>query len=97
MGKNKLYTIVNDNEGQTVLVEPSEYLRKLHPRLAIAKLQDHIASLDTTLRKCFAKDLETPDDFEKTRRLLYELEIARKFLVRVKETYAASRGKYALR
>jgi hypothetical protein len=97
MGKNKLYTILNDTEGRAVLVEPSEYLRKLHPHLAIAELKDHIASLDTTLRQCFAGDLETPDDFQKTRRLLYELEIARKFFVRVKETYTASRGKYALR
>ncbi len=47
MRHTKFFTVVEDDaEGKAASVLPSEYLKKLQPHEAIAKLKAHIESLD---------------------------------------------------
>ncbi|MBN1840755.1 MAG: hypothetical protein JW883_00530 [Deltaproteobacteria bacterium] len=91
MKRGRLYTIRElDAEGRTVSVEPTEYLLKLPHRAAIDEMKVHVNRLATELRQSSeVDDIETPDGFKKTTRLLYQLEVAQKYLTHLRETYAA--------
>jgi hypothetical protein len=89
----KFFTVVeNDAEGKTATVVPSEYLRKLQPHQAIAKLKARIGSLEDDLRQYPHEDLEMPENFVRARMLAFELEIVQEYLAHLKEAHE-NRGK----
>ena len=86
----KLYKIkkIGSDKGQ-VVVEPTDYLQTLGPREAIDALRAHCNWLASELRRAADVDVETTESFKKTARLLYELEVAQKYLVCLQEDYVA--------
>lgn len=98
MVRKKLYTIKKlDPEGQKSSVEPTDYLLGLSTKEAINELQGHIAFLLKEAKRSTDVDLETPESFEKTTRLLYELEVAQKYLTYLQETSAAKISRHRLK
>lgn len=94
----KLYEIkkVGSDDGQ-VAVEPTDYLQNLGPREAIEALRGHCDWLASELRKATEVNLETTESFKKTTRLLYELEVAQKFLIYLQENYVARISRHRLK
>ncbi len=86
--QTKFFTAVEDDaEGKTATVMPSEYLRKLQPHEAIAKLKAHIKPLEDDLRQYPHEDLEIPEKFLKARMLAFELKIVQEYLAHLKQAY----------
>jgi hypothetical protein len=86
--QTRFFTVVEDDaEGKTATVMPSEYLRKLQPYEAIAKLKAHIKSLGDDLRQYPHEDLEIPEHFLKARMLAFELKIVQEYLAHLKQAY----------
>jgi len=96
MTHNKLFTIVkeeNDSEGQSVTVEPTEYLTKLEPHEVINKLRAYLNSLTEDVEQCVQENLEAPENPEKLRKLVFELEIAQRYLAQVFEVWKDTQRK----
>ena len=88
MKHTKFFTIVEDDpQGETVTVGPSEYLRRLQPHEAIARLKAHIELLEDDLRQYSHEDLDIPERFVRARKLAFELEIAREYLAHLKQAH----------
>jgi len=89
--QNKLYaiTVIDDPEGPTVRVKPSEYLVERLPHEAVAELKAHVKSLEDDLARyseAFSdEELKIPENFEKVRKLEFELQIAQNYLIHLKE------------
>jgi phosphoribosylamine-glycine ligase len=86
MTHNKLFTIVkdeNDPEGQSVTVEPTEYLAKLGPPEVINVLRAYVNSLAEDVEQYFQDNLEKVESLEKSRTLVFELEVAQRYLAQV--------------
>lgn len=94
----KLYEIkkLDADDGQ-VAVEPTDYLENLGPREAIEALRVHCGWLASELRKVSQADIETTETFKKTTRLLYELEVAQKYLTCLQEDYVAKIARHRLK
>ena len=96
MRHRKLFTIVKDKgdpEGQTVTVEPTEYLTKLKPDEVIGVLQSYVKELAEDVDQCSQEILQTPENREKLAELVFELEIAQKYLAQVFEEWKANKCK----
>ena len=96
MTHNKLFTIVrdeNDPEGQSVTVEPTEYLSKLEPHEVINVLRAYVNSLAEDVEQYFQDNLETAESLEKSRTLVFELEVAQRYLAQVFEGWKDTQGK----
>lgn len=96
MTHNKLFTIVkeeNDSEGQSVTVEPTEYLIKLKPHEVINELRSYVNSLTQDVEQCVQKNLDTPENSEELRKLVFELEIAQRYLAQVFEGWKDTQRK----
>lgn len=94
MTYRKLFTIVKDKddpEGQTVTVEPTEYLAKLKPDEVIGVLQSYVKALAEDVDQCFQEILGTPENEEKLAKLVFELEVAQKYLAQVFEEWKADK------
>ena len=92
MIQNKLYAIVKgeeDSEGQMIHVEPTEYLLGLEPHEAIDELQANVQSIAQQLEEYSEEDLEIPENVEKVRDLVLELEIAQRYLAEVFKSWQA--------
>ena len=90
----KLFTIIknkDDPEGQTVTVEPTEYLIKLKPDEVISELQTYVKELAEEVDQCAKEILHTPENQEKLPKLVFELEVAQKYLAQVFEEWKASK------
>ncbi len=88
MKRTKFFAVVeDDSEGEGVRVEPSEYLRRLRPHEASARLKAHIESLEDDLRQYSYEDLDIPEKFVKARTLAFELEIVREYLAHLKQAH----------
>jgi hypothetical protein len=95
MAENRLYTIVKgeqDAEGQMIRVKPSEYLLGLKAHEAIHALQANVQAIAEKLEDCSSADLEMPENVEKVRDLVFELEIAQGYLAEVFKTWQATHG-----
>jgi len=96
MRHRKLFTIVKDKddpEGQTVTVEPTEYLTKLKPDEVIGVLQSYVKELAEDVDQCSQEILQTPENQEKLAELVFELEVAQKYLAQVFEEWKANKCK----
>ena len=90
----KLFTIVQDKddpEGQTVTVEPTEYLTKLKPDEVISELQTYVKELAEDVDQCSKEILHTPENQEKLPKMVFELEVAQKYLAQVFEEWKANK------
>ncbi len=95
MTVNKLYAIVTgekDSEGQMIKVKPTEHLLAMKPHEAIDALQANVQSIAERLEECSGKDLEVPENIEKVRDLVSELEIAQGYLAEVFKSWQAEQG-----
>jgi hypothetical protein len=94
----KLYTIkkIDSDEGQ-IIVEPTDYLQKLGPREAIEAVREHCNWLAETLKNTTKVDVETPENFKETTRLLYELKVAQNYLTSLQEDYVAKISRHRLK
>jgi len=93
MIENSLYTIVKgqeDSDGQMIQVKPTEYLLSLEPLEAIDKLQANVQSMAQELDLYSKDDLEVPENIEKLRRLVFELEVAQGYLSEVFKSWQAT-------
>ena len=83
MTSSKLYTIITgekDSEGQAIKVEPTQYLLAMKPHEAIDALQSNVQAIAGQLEECSRGDLEAPENIEKVRDLVFELEVAQGYL-----------------
>ena len=86
---NKLYTLVRDEfSGGAATVEPTQYFRELTPSDAIVELKAHVEHLFGKLRRYTDENQDNPEHLEEAHHLLYELEVAQKFLVHVRQGFA---------
>ncbi|NVM20926.1 MAG: hypothetical protein HWN68_04015 [Desulfobacterales bacterium] len=100
MSHNELYTITkdeNDPDGQTVNVEPTEYMTSLEPHEAISKLRDHVEILAGELKKCVRQDLKIPENMANVQKLTFKLQVAIAYLTRLFESWKATQQGYAER
>ena len=90
----KLFTIIknkDDPEGQTVTVEPTEYLTKLKPDEVISELQSYVKELAEEVSQCSQEILQAPENQEKLPKLVFELEVAQKYLAQVFEAWKTNK------
>lgn len=88
MRHTKFFTVVEDDaEGKAANVLPSEYLKTLQPREAIAKLKAHIGSLNDDLWQYRHEDLEKAENFLKVRMLAFELKIVQEYHTHLIKAY----------
>jgi hypothetical protein len=95
MAENKLYTIVKseqDAKGQMIRVKPSQYLLGLQAHEAIHELQVNVQTLAEKLENCSKADLDLPENVEKVRELVFELEIAQGYLAEVFKAWQTRHG-----
>jgi hypothetical protein len=95
MSENKLYTIVRgqqDSKGQMIRVKPTKYLLGLKPHEAIDALQANVQAIAEALENCAKEDLDVPENVEKVRHLVFELEIAQGYLAEIFKTWQAKQG-----
>jgi hypothetical protein len=90
----KLFNIVKDKgdpDGQTVTVEPTEYLTKLKPDEVIGVLQTYVKELAEEVDQCSKEILQKPENQEKLPKMVFELEVAQKYLAQVFEEWKANK------
>jgi chaperone required for assembly of F1-ATPase len=98
MAENKLYTIVkgeHDAKGQMIRVKPSQYLLSLKAHEAIDELQTNVRAIAKKLEDFSKTDMDLPENIEKVRDLVFELEIAQGYLAEVFKAWQARHGQKA--
>jgi hypothetical protein len=96
--KNKLYTVLRDEQDsgeQMIRVKPTEYLLGLKAHEAINELQANVQVIAEQLEECSREDLDVPENVEKVRDLVSELEIAQGYLAEVFKSWQAKRNEIA--
>jgi len=94
MPQKRLYTIEVGAEGsepRDVQVKATDYLTGLAPHEAIHELQQNVMSLAIAVEEAAKTDLEVPENLEKVRDLVFQLEVAQNYLAQVFESWKAER------
>ena len=84
MNDNRLFTIykkTSDSEEETLRAKETKYLLSLRPHEAIKELRAKIRAIAEKVEYFTKSDLHGPEQIERLRDLVFELEVAQEYLV----------------
>lgn len=88
---NELYRVIHYPELKVARIELSPPSMRLSLQQEIAKLKSHVETLNEELKRhqqAFVDDeLDVPEAFEKMRRVILEIELAKYYIARARERY----------
>jgi hypothetical protein len=88
---NQLYRVIHHPELKVARIELPPPSMRLSPQQEIAKLKSHVQTLNEELKRhqqAFIDDqLDVPEAFEKMRRVILEIELAKHYIARARERY----------
>jgi hypothetical protein len=86
---NKFFnTVVEESGDEFIRIEPSEYVRSLHPHKAMAELRDFIDSLTDELDQYTDLDMQIPERLGEVRNMAFELHLAQNYLAHLQDNYS---------
>lgn len=86
---NKFFnTVFEETDGEYIRIEPSEYVRSLHPHKAMAELRDFIDSLTDELSQYTDDDMQVPERIGEVRNMAFELHLAENYLAHLRDNYS---------
>jgi hypothetical protein len=86
---NKFFnTVFEESNGEYIRIEPSEYVRTLHPHKAMRELSDFIESLTDELSRYTDSDMRIPERVGEVRNMAFELHLAQNYLAHLEENYS---------
>jgi hypothetical protein len=89
---NQLYRVIHHPELKVARIELPPPSMRLSPQQEIAKLKSHVQTLNEELQRhqqAFIDDeLDVPEAFEKMRRVILEIELAKHYIARARERYS---------
>ncbi len=89
MVHNKFFnTVFEESDGEYIRIEPSEYVRHLHPHKAMKELHDFIDSLTDELSRYTDYDMQIPERMGEVRNMAFELHLAQNYLAHLQDNYS---------
>ena len=92
MAGNNLYTVFKseiDSKGEIIRVKPTEHLLGLEPHQAIRELHANVEAVADQVKDYSKRDLNVPGQGKKLRNLMFELEVARGYLMQAFKAWQA--------
>jgi hypothetical protein len=87
----ELYRVIHDPQLKVARIELPPPSMRLSPQQEIAKLRSHVETLNEELKRhqqAFIDDeRDVPEAFEKMRRVILEIELAKYYIARARERY----------
>jgi len=88
---NELYRVIHHPDLKVARVELPPPSMRLSPQQGIAKLKSHVETLNEELKRhqqaFIADELGVHEAFEKMRRVILEIELAKHYIARAREGY----------